>query len=164
MIKKYSQLNVDVYYHGSNTPNISEFKMDDSKFSLLGSGVYGYKNKESAERYGEYIYSFEVSDSDFKIAPIDFELAPKIILNSLPQLQVSDLKKYSGTSKLVWWATDGWDLYSFNRKEMMKNLISEFIKEYGYDGMLAEYPNGGTVICIWRKFNLLKPNLVNNSD
>ena len=148
----------NVWYHGSPDTNIKKLEIQDGKFSLLGSGVYFYKSLESAKMYGDNVYKVIVGDN-YNIAINNFQLSPND-LNSIFERYFETNKEPYGIVSPLWWATDGWNYYGYNRKETV-NKISKYLQEsYNFDGMTAIYPNGGLVLCLWRKYDELFPELI----
>jgi hypothetical protein len=146
------------FYHGSSCPEITSFNFkEDGKFQLLGSGIYFYQKRESAKQYGNNIYKVKLSD--FKLAPQNFEFTHSD-LHSIFNKEFSTTTDPAGITKPIWWATDGWDYYGYSRlarSEVIGKIAAYMQSHYGFDGMLAEYPNGGIVACVWRHFDKLHP-------
>lgn len=148
-------LSSGVFYHGSNSPDIYMFTTDESKFSLLGTGVYLYKDKRSAENYGSNVY--KVKTIGLKIAPINFEFTKEQIVEFTKSLGIDSLdlgKSPSGMSKPIWWATDGWSYFNLDRKVIAEQLKKYMINELRFDGMITVYGNGGIVCVVWNYRNL----------
>lgn len=155
MIKNYTQFvnesSNNIFYHGSDNPNIDSFKIDDTKFSLLGSGVYSYKNKQSAKNYGDFLY--KINTAGLRIAPLGFKFDMDNTEGFMNQLKIGDKfyeKKYPiGVFNPVWWGTDGWNYFGLRRKDVVEKLKDFMTISLGYDGYIVNYPNGGIVCVLW---------------
>ena len=148
------------YWHGSNIPDITSLRANSESFSLLGAGVYMYKNRDSAIRYGNILYKVSVPRS-LKIAPKNFEFKDteiEMIFKSLGVEIGEEANGYrnqpSGIRKVAWWGTDGWSYYGKDRKKTVE-VISEMMKYLGWDGMTIDYPNGGEVCVVWKNYDRL---------
>jgi len=154
----------NIFWHGSDNSNISQFRVDDSRFALLGTGIYLYRKRQSADQYGKYVYKVVVSG--LRIAPMNykFEDSGRSTLMRLLKIDVEPAK-YGGEWSPIWWATDGWHMYQKDRKTTAE-MISQTMKLEGWDGMLVDYPNGGEVCVIWKGYERLRPQIVdgNNGD
>ena len=152
---------VTKYFHGSSNPNIIRFQANDDTFALLGTGVYFYRKKDSAAGRGDYVYEVKIPSMK-RIAPKDFKLDVNVIGE---KLGITDaLPTHPAAKSFVWWATDGWNEHVFannlTRKEIVNILSQYMVNELHFDGMLADYPNGGEVLVLWKGAELLTPVLV----
>ena len=147
-----------IFWHGSDN-EIEQFKIADEKFALSGKGVYLYRNRNSAKAYGNILYRVDVP-SRFKIAPIGYQIPDDTVEGLFTHLGItSEWAKGnlpSGTRSVVWWCTDGWNYYHVDRAKTA-NLVSLMMKNNGWDGMLADYPNGGEVCVVWKRYEDLMP-------
>ena len=57
-----------------------------------------------------------------------------------------------GVFNPLWWATDGWNIIEQDRTETIEKVIRYMRNNYNFDGMLANYPNGGLVLVLWQKY------------
>ncbi len=151
-----------IFWHGSDNSNITQFRVDDSRFALLGAGIYLYRKRQSAEQYGKYVY--KVAVSGLKIAPMNykFEDSGRSTLMRLLKIDMGTAEgknpEYSGEWSPIWWATDGWHMYQKDRKTTAE-MISQTMRLEGWDGMLVDYPNGGEVCVIWKGYERLRPQI-----
>ena len=151
-----------IVYHGSENPNITEFKTDSASFSLLGTGVYFYKNKMSAKNYGKSIYKVNIP-SAMKIAPLGFKFSEeqaKEVMSKLGIPAESWESRPYGVISPLWWATDGWDFYQTGDRKKVIQVVSDLLINLGYDGITVNYPKGGEVVVVWKGYEKLKPQLM----
>lgn len=158
-----SRIAAKTYWHGSDNPDVTIFKTDPEMFSLLGEGVYFYKNKFSAQGKGQYLYRVVVPPS-LKIAPLNYRFSDDDVSMIFSRLLIQEKPgRYMGESSFLWWATDGYNLYPmsshFNRTNLVK-LLRSFMLSKGFSGMLANYPNGGEVLVLWDGYQGLRPENV----
>ena len=144
------------FYHGSNAIFSAFEEGVETRFHLLGKGIYFYQKWRSALSYGKNLYEIR-PPKGLKIVPLDFQLADADLLEIFPNVEMPDMV---GISKPLWWATDGWNIIGWQRQITIEKIVSFLIKHYDYDGMLADYPNGGLVLVLWRGYTALKPRLI----
>lgn len=46
--------------------------------------------------------------------------------------------------RALWWFTDGWDYFGLGRETTAQEVV-KVVQSEGFSGMLADYPNGGTM-------------------
>lgn len=152
------------YYHGSNESDIDRLQANDEQWSLLGTGIYFYAKESSARTKGRYVY--KIVPKGLKIAPKNFKFDDKDIEVIASRLGIEgQTGKYIGESDFIWWATDGWNMFDvlpfFKKRKNLVALLSKYMMQRkGFDGMLADYPNGGEVLVLWDGYRGLKPEIV----
>ena len=58
------------FYHGSDAL-FNSFQVNESRFHLLGNGVYFYKDIEAAKHNGNHVYEIRIPKT-LNIARLDF--------------------------------------------------------------------------------------------
>jgi hypothetical protein len=142
------------FYHGSNI-RFDVFTNQSDKFALLGKGIYFYAKVDSASDFGKYVYRVKIPNK-LKIAPLNFRLSD----DDLKCIFDFELPNCIGIYSPIWWATDGWYMINADRKETIEKVINHMQTKYNFNGMLADYPNGGLVLVLWTGYNSIKPSLI----
>jgi hypothetical protein len=153
-----------VFYHGSPSPDIQQFKAGGGTFGLMGTGVYFYAKADVAKQYyGPYVYRVEVP-SGIKVMPEKFEFTLENVQTILRDLGVDSPQSLNslpgGVVKPLWWFTDGWNYFNQGRAKTAEQVAMFLSANKGFDGMLATYPKGGKVLVLWKKYDRLRPELV----
>ena len=161
--KKYRGSNI--FYHGSDIDNLEEFKVDESKFALLGAGVYFYKKKHSAKSFGKYIYKVDLSD--WALAPKDFKFDRNDVEGFMHQVGLGTLFRKlfyrgeipSGAYYPIWWVTEGFQYFEI---KVPRSDVAHALKLYmtinkSYQGMVTTYPKGGDVAVVWEYTDVILP-------
>jgi Bax protein len=146
-----------IFYHGSNAV-FQYFNVDEDSFSLLGKGIYFYKNKEYAKKYGPNLYKVVIPNW-LKIAPKNYKLNDtdlKNIFSIFPSIVIPNVE---GKYNFLWWATDGYSIINVDRKKLISRISTYFQHVLNFDGMLTNYPNGGDVLVLWKNYNDLQITL-----
>lgn len=128
-------------YHGSNHI-YDKFDAEKVKNTEWGSGMYfstKLTGEDSADSYGEYIYSTWVILSDlYDVTTYPTELALAVGLNS--EHYVKKSKSYNWHGQI---ASDLMDLLRKKGSSWLnsKDIINKEIKKMGYDGLYIPFRN-----------------------
>jgi hypothetical protein len=153
-----------IWYHGSDNPDITKFKTSATSFALLGKGVYFYKDKKATKKYGKFTYKVSLPNY-IKILPLGFKFSDSQI-EGLSQDHALDFdrfditKRFGGARLPIWWVTEGYKFIG-KKRDFVAQKMASFIKiMVGVSGMMADYPNGGVVLCLWDQYTELESELI----